>query len=531
MIIGGVREMESMYENSTVVSVLGATRQSVLTDESTSMPRQMEGITSWAAYRTQATGKEHHIVKVTEDPDVSGALSPFDRPGLGPYLRKPLLDTWQVLVVPRLDRLTRSLDDFLKIWELLSTEGKALVSIGEQMDFGTEHGILMARQLVMFAEYERSLIRKRIKAAYDALVVNGQYPGNSFAFGYIPVKNEPRGWKLEPHPIYSVVVAEIADRVIAGESLGSICRWLDAEGIPTPRNVVRQHKGKKPLDADAQWLVPSLTKILKSPAIIGMVTVNTEARRDETGKITKSAGPKALRDRDGNAIKRAEPLIDRDTWEKVKRVLADNAERIGPKIDRSPLLHVAYCASCGSALHVHQANTHKGDGKYRYYICPRAMRNKDDCKARSIDAGKLEAGLGKALLTVIGDDPMTEPVEIPAVDYSNQIAELAEAIGELATQMAIGRAMGRDVSDIQARQQVNEANLMKLAAEDTKPAQTTTRETGETWAACWQRCDWNERNTTLRRQGVRVEAAKLPEAARTEVRVSQATALLATFDL
>ncbi len=530
MMIRDVREMESMYENSTVVSVLGATRQSVLTDESTSMPRQMEGITSWAAYRTQATGKEHHIVQITEDPDVSGALSPFDRPGLGPYLRKPLLNTWQVLVVPRLDRLTRSLDDFQEIWRLLETEGKALVSIGEQMDFGTEHGILMARQLVMFAEYERSLIRKRIKAAYDALVVNGQYPGNSFAFGYIPVKHEPRGWKLEPHPIYSVIVAEIADRVIAGESLGSICRWLDAEGIPTPRNVVRQHKGRKPVDADAQWLVPSLTKILKSPAIVGMVTVNIEARRDETGKITKSAGPKALRGRDGNAIKRAEPLIDRDTWEKVKQVLADNAERIGPKVARSPLLHVAYCSECGSALHLHQANTHKGDGKYRYYVCPGAMRKKG-CKARSINADQLEAGLGKALLTVVGDEPMTESVEEPAVDYSNQIAELAEAIGELASQMAIGRAMGRDISDIQARQQVNEANLMKLAAEPAKPAETSVRETGETWAACWQRCDWAERNTTLRRQGVRVEAAKLPEAARTEVRVSQKNALLATFDL
>lgn len=89
MTIRGVREIESMYENSTVVSVLGATRQSVLTDESTSMPRQMEGITSWAAYRTQTTGKEHHIVKVTEDPDVSGALSPFDRPGLGRTCASP----------------------------------------------------------------------------------------------------------------------------------------------------------------------------------------------------------------------------------------------------------------------------------------------------------------------------------------------------------------------------------------------------------------------------------------------------------
>ena len=247
-----------------------------------------------------------------------------------------------------------------------------------------------------------------------------------------------------------------------------------------------------------------------------MVTVNTEARRDETVKITKSAGPKALRDRDGNAIKRAEPLIDRDTWEKVKQVLADNAERIGPKVDRSPLLHVAYCSSCGSALHLHQANTHKGDGKYRYYVCPGAMRKKG-CKARSINAGKLEAGLGKALLTVVGDDPMTESVEEPAVDYSNQIAELAEAIGELASQMAIGRAMGRDISDIQARQQVNEANLMKLAAEPAKPAQTSVRETGETWAACWQRCDWAERNTTC---GGRASAWRRPSCPRLPARRS-----------
>lgn len=293
---------------------------------------------------------------------------------------------------------------------------------------------------------------------------------------------------------------------------------------------MRQHKGRKPTDADAQWLVPSLTKILKSPAIIGLVTVNSEARRDEAGEMFKSAGPKALRDRDGNAIKRAEPLIDRDTWEQVKRILADNAERIGPKVDRSPLLHVAYCAECGSPMHLHRANTYKAAGKYRYYVCPNAMRNKD-CKVRSVNAGKLEAGLGKALLSVIGDDLMTESVDIPAIDYSTQIAELAEAIGELATQMAIGRAMGRDISDIEARQQVNEASLMRLAAEPTKPAQTVTRTTEETWAQCWQRCDWMERNTTMRRQGIRVELAKLPGATRTEVRVSQGKELLATFDI
>jgi hypothetical protein len=62
------------------------------------MPRQSGGIRNWAALRTQATGTEHQIIEITEDP-VSGAVSPFARAGLGPWLRRPLLDTWTVPVL------------------------------------------------------------------------------------------------------------------------------------------------------------------------------------------------------------------------------------------------------------------------------------------------------------------------------------------------------------------------------------------------------------------------------------------------
>jgi DNA invertase Pin-like site-specific DNA recombinase len=51
----------------------------------------------------------------------------------------------------------------------------------------------MARQLVIFAEYEREMIRARIKSAYDAVRANGKYPGLNFPFGYIPVKLPDKG--------------------------------------------------------------------------------------------------------------------------------------------------------------------------------------------------------------------------------------------------------------------------------------------------------------------------------------------------
>jgi site-specific DNA recombinase len=61
----------------------------------------------------------------------------------------------------RLDRLTRSIADFEDIWNFLEGNGKTLASVAEQIDFGTTAGRLMARQLVIFAEYEREMMHAR----------------------------------------------------------------------------------------------------------------------------------------------------------------------------------------------------------------------------------------------------------------------------------------------------------------------------------------------------------------------------------
>jgi site-specific DNA recombinase len=181
---------------SKTVSVLGAARLSKDADESTSIERQSSGISGSAKLRSTTTGDDYQVVQISEDSDVSGAVSPFDRAGLGPYLREPLFSTWTVLVVFRLDRLTRSIADFEAIWKFLETNGKTLVSVTEQIDFGTTAGRLMARQLVIFAEYKQEVIRAHVKNAYDAAQKAGKYPGLQFPFGYIPVKLPGKGWVL-----------------------------------------------------------------------------------------------------------------------------------------------------------------------------------------------------------------------------------------------------------------------------------------------------------------------------------------------
>ena len=474
------------------MAVLGAARLSQDTDESTSIERQTAGIQGWATLRAQITGDEYQIAKITEDTDVSGAVSPFDRAGLGAYLRAPLLDTWQVLVVFRLDRLTRSIADFEALWNFLEVNGKTLVSVSEQIDFGTPAGRLMARQLVLFAEYEREMIRARIKNAYDAARANGRYPGLMFPFGYLPVKLPGKGWALDLHPVYSLTVAEIAQRLIDGETLTAICHWLDDQDIPTPRNAVREYRGKKPLDVGARWDSTSLVKILRSPTVIGESVVDGKTLRDDTGM----------------AVKRAEPLIDRDTWEKVKSILADNAARVGPRVNISPLLHVARCAQCGSAMHAHSANPKKFGQVYRYYYCASAMR-KRGCDARRIPADRLEGYVQEKLLAILGALPIPEIEIIPAHDNSTKMAELAEAIGALASQIELGRAYGHDVSSLEENQRIHKANLTRLAQEPRVEEERIQHDSGETWAERWARLDWNGRNELLRKHDIRVEARRI----------------------
>ena len=82
--------------------VLGALRLSRNTDESTSPKRQTERIEWWSG------GHDGELVHIAEDLDVSGKVSPFDRDGLGEWLKEENAHKWDVLVAWKLDRISRS---------------------------------------------------------------------------------------------------------------------------------------------------------------------------------------------------------------------------------------------------------------------------------------------------------------------------------------------------------------------------------------------------------------------------------------
>lgn len=105
----------------------------------------------------------------------SGSGGRWDRPQLQRLLDQ--LRPGDVLVVWKLDRLSRSLKDLLQLLEKLDAAGAGFRSLTESIDTTTSAGRMMMQMVGVFAEFERAMIRERTKAGLDAARADGRVGG------------------------------------------------------------------------------------------------------------------------------------------------------------------------------------------------------------------------------------------------------------------------------------------------------------------------------------------------------------------
>lgn len=307
------------------VRSLGGTRLSRMKDESTSIERQREQITLTA----QVRGDE--LIHITEDTDISGGISPFDREDLGPWLTEPeKISQWDVLIVAKLDRLTRSLKHFDEIVAWLDRHGKTLVSVSESLDLSTSTGRMFANLLAMFAQFERERIGERRREASVTMRENGWWQGGQPPYGRKPVAVNSH-WILEVDPEQRAVVERMAREVIHGNARRAVARGLTADGVATPN-------GAK------AWSERTITKILMSEDVV----LDAMTRAQVIDALDQTSSP----------------------WTK--------------RGDAAMLLNIAYCI-CTQPMYA-QRWVHKPSGKlYEYYGCA------DKCGNARIPMTELEA--------------------------------------------------------------------------------------------------------------------------------------------
>ena len=191
------------------------------------------GLEAQRARIESEAGRRQWDLSWQEDAGYSG--STMKRPALAHALEQLRTGKADVLVVAKLDRLSRSAQDFANTMAAAKREGWELVALDLGVDTTTPSGRLMAGVMAQFAEYERELIATRTRDALSAAKARGQRLGR-------------------PRETSDEVVAQVLSLHHGGMSPHHIAQALTADGIPTTRGA-------------AQWRASTVRRLIRGHAL------------------------------------------------------------------------------------------------------------------------------------------------------------------------------------------------------------------------------------------------------------------------
>ena len=186
----------------------------------------------------------------------------MERPGLKALMA--LIDEGQVdvIVVYKVDRLTRSLADFAKIVERLDAKQASFVSVTQAFNTTTSMGRLTLNVLLSFAQFEREVTGERIRDKIAASKKKGIWMGGPVPLGYQVIER-----KLVPVPEEAERVRTIMRRYLAVRNVPRLIEILRAEGVVTKV----QQRSSGPHRGGIPFARGSLFHLLKNPVYRGKI--------------------------------------------------------------------------------------------------------------------------------------------------------------------------------------------------------------------------------------------------------------------
>jgi DNA invertase Pin-like site-specific DNA recombinase len=129
---------------------------------------------------------KNHNYKIVAMFDDVGSGKSLSRDGYNSLLREIHLRSFDILLIWKLDRLSRSLKDLVQIGELLGAKSIDLVSYDGSIDTTTPQGRVMFQMMGVFAEFQRSLIVENVKSGLARAKANGKKLGRPKREEYTP---------------------------------------------------------------------------------------------------------------------------------------------------------------------------------------------------------------------------------------------------------------------------------------------------------------------------------------------------------
>jgi DNA invertase Pin-like site-specific DNA recombinase len=283
----------------------------------------------------------------------------LERPALQQLLAEIREGKVDVVVVYKIDRLTRSLADFAKIVEIFDAKGVSFVSVTQQFNTTTSMGRLTLNVLLSFAQFEREVTGERIRDKIAASKRKGMWMGGVPPLGY-----EACDRKLTPIESEAETVRHIFQRYAALGSVRLLQQELEARGIRSKRwtSAAGHRWGGKPLARGALYLM------LQNRIYRGEIVHKDQSYPGEHKAI-----------------------IDPTLWDAVQARLAENA------VDRGTGTRVKNPSLLGGLLFDGEGHrmtpTHavKNGKRYRYYVSrPLIVGARADAAGMRIPATEIE---------------------------------------------------------------------------------------------------------------------------------------------
>jgi site-specific DNA recombinase len=285
-----------------------------------------------------------------DDGGISAAT--LDRPALQRLLADIEAHRVDVVVVYKIDRLSRALMDFAKLVEVFDRNNVTFVSVTQSFNTTTSMGRLTLNILLSFAQFEREVIGERIRDKFAASRKKGMWMG-----GFVPLGYDVKDRKLVVNEAEAKRVRMIFGRFVKIGSATALVRALREEGI----------RGKQGKLVDKGYVY----KLLNNRVYVG----------EAVHKGTAYPGEH-------------QAIIDRGLWDRVHAILRESPRKRAAhtRAQTPALLKGLIFGPTGRAMT--PAHTRKGGRLYRYYVSTDVLtRDADSCTVRRIPAAEIESAV------------------------------------------------------------------------------------------------------------------------------------------
>lgn len=338
------------------------------------------------------------IYKCYSDRGISGK-NIKDRPALKELLSDAKAGKFDMVISWKINRISRKLEDVLKIVNLLEKNNITFKSYSEPFETDTPAGRMQFQMMALIGEFERGTIAQNVKMGMIAKAKSGNWCGGR-VLGYDLVPNnspeeEKKGKnKLEINEKEAEIVRFIFNEYSKGKGYKAITNKMNKLGYKTK-------KGNN-------FSVGSIRDILTNPVYIGEIRYNV--RQNWSEKRRRNINPNPIRVKGKH-----EAIIDRELWDKVQLILESKKGKPSRIYDGEyPLTGILRCPKCGAGMVISRTTNTLADGtkkRIAYYCCGN-WKNKGTsvCNSNTIRVDKANEYVFKKIEELVSNEAMIKAV-------------------------------------------------------------------------------------------------------------------------